>query len=75
MANCRKCGADIVWGVSNKGKYIPLNSSPVDINELEDDAVVWCDADEKFMGIKEARQRTGDAEFFVNHWPSCDGFK
>lgn len=29
MANCRSCGAEIIWRITEKGKRIPLDAQPI----------------------------------------------
>ena len=69
MSNCRSCGAEIRWAVTDNGKRIPLDAEPRDDGNVHIYNRVAYVLDVNGAAIVEHR-RSGDS-LYVSHFATC----
>lgn len=66
MANCKYCGAKIVWAKSAKGKMMPFDKGPVDDGE-------WTLDNTGDGPVQARRAEAGTLIRYMPHWATCPG--
>lgn len=70
QSNCRSCDADIIWGVTEKDKRMPVDADPVEGGSF---ALVNEEVNGKTIvrAVWRTRAPEGTTEFHASHFATC----